>query len=54
MVVEVMGRHPAGFAVASGIAGGAERILIPERSRRSTGVCERSRRHGAAKTLDSS
>src|SRR5438105_672164 len=31
MVVEVMGRHAGWIAVMSGIAGGADVILIPER-----------------------
>jgi 6-phosphofructokinase 1 len=30
MVVEVMGRHTGWIAVMSGIAGGADVILIPE------------------------
>ena len=30
MVVEVMGRHAGWLAVASGIAGGADVVLIPE------------------------
>jgi len=34
MVVEVMGRHAGWIAVHSGIAGGADVILIPERARR--------------------
>jgi 6-phosphofructokinase 1 len=31
MVVEVMGRHAGWLAVASGVAGGADVILVPER-----------------------
>src|SRR3954467_14444169 len=46
MVVEVMGRHAGWIAVHSGIAGGADVILIPERPVDIDDVCaELNRRH---------
>ncbi|MGI8750012.1 MAG: 6-phosphofructokinase, partial [Thermoleophilaceae bacterium] len=44
MVVEVMGRHAGWIAVYSGIAGGADAILVPERPFDVDEVCERIRR----------
>jgi 6-phosphofructokinase len=41
MVVEVMGRHAGWIALHSGIAGGANVILIPERPFDVGAVCER-------------
>jgi ATP-dependent phosphofructokinase / diphosphate-dependent phosphofructokinase len=50
MVVEVMGRHTGWIAVHSGIAGGADVILIPEHSRPLEDVCSLlDRRHGGGK-----
>ena len=40
-LVEVMGRHSGQLALAVGIAGGAEEILIPERPVNIRAVCER-------------
>ncbi len=40
MVVEVMGRHAGWIALHSGIAGGADLILIPEQPIRMKDVCE--------------
>ncbi len=40
-LVEVMGRHCGQIALAVGIAGGAEEILIPERPEAVSEVCER-------------
>lgn len=40
-LVEVMGRHSGQLALAVGIAGGAEEILIPERPANIQAVCER-------------
>ncbi len=40
MVVEVMGRHTGWIAIESGIAGGADIILIPERPVNLDKVCE--------------
>ena len=52
MVVEVMGRHAGWIAVHSGIAGGADVILIPERPVDIDDVCERDpRRHGRGKNF---
>jgi len=46
MVVEVMGRHAGWIAVHSGMAGGADAILIPERPFDVAGVCAHiQRRH---------
>jgi 6-phosphofructokinase 1 len=47
MVVEVMGRHAGWIAVHSGIAGGADVILIPERPVVFEDVCEEIRRRHA-------
>jgi len=44
MVVEVMGRHAGWIALESGIAGGADMILIPEFAVRFEEVCEVIRR----------
>jgi len=47
MVVEVMGRHTGWIAVMSGIAGGADVILIPEKPVDLEQVCEEIRRRHA-------
>ncbi|HXY93050.1 MAG TPA: ATP-dependent 6-phosphofructokinase, partial [Acidimicrobiia bacterium] len=47
MVVEVMGRHTGWIAVMSGIAGGADVILIPEKPVELDQVCEEIRRRHA-------
>ncbi|HEY2327983.1 MAG TPA: ATP-dependent 6-phosphofructokinase [Gaiellaceae bacterium] len=47
MVVEVMGRHAGWIAVMSGIAGGADVILIPERPVNIDEVCNEIRRRHA-------
>ncbi len=44
MVVEVMGRHTGWIAVMSGIAGGADAILIPEQPITVEAACEELRR----------
>src|SRR5437667_5316751 len=50
MVVEVMGRHTGWIAVGSGIAGGADVILIPEQPLTVEDACtEISRRHAKGK-----
>src|SRR4051794_200457 len=50
MVVEVMGRHTGWIAVMSGIAGGADVILIPEQPVPIEDACEEiRRRHGRGK-----
>jgi 6-phosphofructokinase 1 len=50
MVVEVMGRHTGWIAVMSGIAGGADVILIPEQPITVEDACEElRRRHGRGK-----
>jgi 6-phosphofructokinase 1 len=50
MVVEVMGRHVGWIALESGIAGGADAIVIPERPMRPERVAEHIRtRAGAGK-----
>jgi phosphofructokinase-like protein len=50
MVVEVMGRHTGWIAVMSGIAGGADVILIPERPITVEEACkELSKRHSSGK-----
>jgi 6-phosphofructokinase 1 len=50
MVVEVMGRHTGWIAVVSGIAGGADVILIPEQPISVDDACaEISRRHARGK-----
>jgi 6-phosphofructokinase 1 len=52
MVVEVMGRHVGWIAVMSGIAGGADMILIPERRVTVEEACaELQKRHGRGKTF---
>jgi 6-phosphofructokinase 1 len=52
MVVEVMGRHTGWIAVMSGIAGGADVILIPERPVDVDEVCDEiRRRHGRGKSF---
>ncbi len=47
MVVEVMGRHAGWIAVMSGIAGGADVILIPEQRMTVEAACEELRRRHA-------
>src|ERR671939_15098 len=50
MVVEVMGRHTGWIAVMSGIAGGADVIMIPEHPVSIEDACEEiRRRHGRGK-----
>jgi phosphofructokinase-like protein len=50
MVVEVMGRHTGWIAVLSGIAGGADMILIPEQPVTVEDACEEiMRRHARGK-----
>ena len=50
MVVEVMGRHTGWIAVVSGIAGGADMILVPEHPVTVEAACaEIRRRHGRGK-----
>jgi len=44
MVVEVMGRHTGWIAVMSGLAGGADAILIPEQPITVEAACEELRR----------
>ena len=52
MVVEVMGRHAGWIAVVSGIAGGADVILIPERPVDMEEVCgEIKKRHARGKNF---
>src|SRR3954465_3520889 len=52
MVVEVMGRHAGWIAVHSGIAGGADVILIPERPVDYDDVCNEIRnRHAKGKNF---
>ncbi len=52
MVVEVMGRHVGWIAVMSGIAGGADVILIPERRVTVEAACaELQKRHARGKTF---
>ena len=52
MVVEVMGRHVGWIAVMSGIAGGADVILIPERRVTVEDACaELQKRHARGKTF---
>ena len=52
MVVEVMGRHAGWIALESGIAGGADMILIPEFPVRFQEICEAiSRRHERGKNF---
>jgi phosphofructokinase-like protein len=47
MVIEVMGRHAGWIAVYSGMAGGADVILVPERPFDIDEVCEHIRRRHA-------
>ncbi len=50
MIVEVMGRHAGWIAIESGIAGGADIILIPEKITYVKNVCELiKRRHARGK-----
>ena len=52
IVVEVMGRHAGWIAAYSGLAGGADVILVPERRFDVDDVCERvRRRHEAGYTF---
>ena len=52
MVVEVMGRHAGWIATYSGIAGGADVILVPERPFDIDEVCESiRRRHAGGRTF---
>jgi ATP-dependent phosphofructokinase / diphosphate-dependent phosphofructokinase len=52
MVVEVMGRHAGWIATYSGMAGGADAILVPERPFDLDDVCRRiQRRHDAGRTF---
>src|SRR6476646_7999510 len=52
MVVEVMGRHAGWIAAYSGIAGGADVILVPERPFDIAEVCESiRRRHAGGRTF---
>ena len=52
MVVEVMGRHTGWIAVMSGIAGGADVILIPEQPITVERACDELRkRHGRGKSF---
>jgi 6-phosphofructokinase 1 len=50
MVVEVMGRHAGWIAIVSGLAGGADCILIPEEPKSLEEICEIiKRRHARGK-----
>jgi len=52
MVVEVMGRHAGWIACYSGMAGGADAVLVPERPFDVDEVCERiRRRHRSGRTF---
>jgi len=52
IVVEVMGRHAGWIAAYSGLAGGADVILVPERPFDVDEVCEHiKRRHAAGRTF---
>jgi 6-phosphofructokinase 1 len=52
IVVEVMGRHAGWIAAYSGIAGGGDVILVPERPFDIDEVCERiKRRHAGGRTF---
>jgi 6-phosphofructokinase 1 len=52
IVVEVMGRHAGWIAAYSGMAGGADVVLVPERPFDVGEVCERiERRHRAGRTF---
>ncbi len=48
IVVEVMGRHAGWIAAYSGLAGGADVILVPERPFDLDEICDRLRRRQAA------
>ena len=55
IVVEVMGRHAGWIAAYSGLAGGADVVLVPERPFDIEEVCDRlRRRHSRAATSRSS
>jgi 6-phosphofructokinase 1 len=52
MILEVMGRHAGWIAAYSGLAGGADAILVPERPYDIEEVCERiQRRHARGRTF---
>src|SRR5918998_681165 len=52
IIVEVMGRHAGWIALYSGIAGGADVVLIPERPFDVDRVCEHiRRRHASGRTF---
>ena len=52
MVVEVMGRHAGWIAIYSGMAGGADVILVPERPFDVDEVCDRiDRRHDGGRSF---
>jgi ATP-dependent phosphofructokinase / diphosphate-dependent phosphofructokinase len=52
IVLEVMGRHAGWIATYSGIAGGADAILVPEKPFDMEEVCEHiRRRHGRGRTF---
>jgi len=52
IVLEVMGRHTGWIATYSGMAGGADAILVPERPFDIDEVCDRlRRRHAAGRTF---
>jgi phosphofructokinase-like protein len=52
IVVEVMGRHAGWIAAYSGLAGGADVVLVPERPFDVEEVCERiRRRHAGGRTF---
>jgi 6-phosphofructokinase 1 len=52
IIVEVMGRHAGWIALYSGLAGGADVVLIPERQFDIDEVCEHiRRRHAAGRTF---
>jgi len=52
MVVEVMGRHAGWIALYSGMAGGADAVLVPERPFDVEDVCDRiRRRHESGRTF---
>jgi ATP-dependent phosphofructokinase / diphosphate-dependent phosphofructokinase len=52
MILEVMGRHAGWIATYSGMAGGADAILVPERPFDVDEVCDRlRRRHASGRTF---
>jgi len=52
MILEVMGRHAGWIATYSGMAGGADAILVPERPFDVAGVCASiERRHAGGRTF---